>query len=126
MKKAKIVKIDGKKFKLVIDTKLDIARGKYLNLEYPISSVELDDFIVFHYESKTKNLVGFTIIHLNEFRKIAKKIIRKIVHNHIKEEREYLKEKAEESVYNVIHGNNPYSFLSIPQPFWHKDRSLYR
>jgi len=120
MAKIRNIVISGRKFQVAVDEELDTATGKFLKYKYPISSKEIDDFLVMHYEGKSGQLVGFTIKHLKEFVKMVKKAIS----NHIKrqqlKEKEYLKEKAQEAVYKVISGEERFGILSIPEPFWHK------
>lgn len=120
MAKTKITVIGGRKFKVSVDEELDTATGKFLKYQYPISSKEIGDFMVMHYEKKTSQLVGFTIIHLKEFVRMVKKAISNHIGKEKLKEKEWLKERAQQAIYEVISGEIRSGIFSIPEPFWHK------
>lgn len=115
--------LNNKKFKIIINWKHNTALANFITDE-PLLSVEMDDYVVLHYGSKTKDLMGFTILHLKEFLKYIKTNLKRYIREQKLKDQEWLKQKAEQSIYNVINKKQYRSFWQIPQPFWHMP--LYR
>ncbi|MBI4655297.1 MAG: hypothetical protein HY746_00975 [Elusimicrobia bacterium] len=110
--------LNSKKFKVIINLEHNTASANFVTNETIISS-EIDDYIVLHYGEQTKTLVGFTILHLQEFFEYIEAKFKKYVEEKRLKEQEWLKRKAEESIYKVISEKKYRSVFQIPEPLWH-------
>lgn len=124
MAKAKVMEraIQNRKFRIAIDKELDTATGKFVHYKYPISSREIDDFIVLHYENKSGRLIGFTILHLRRFMAILDKRAKNRKKEQRLKEKQWLKERAQQAIYEIIRDRQIYDLFYLPEPFWHKGR----
>lgn len=104
----------GQTFKISINKALNIAAVEFKGVQDPVTSVDIDEHMIFHYNARTRELVGFTILHLKEFCTALRK---KLTAAHLKE-REWLKRRAAESIYRAFHERKMLNIYQIPQPLW--------
>ena len=106
--------INGQKFKITVNKAYNIASVEFSAINEPVTSVDINEYVLFHYGSKSKNLLGFTVLHLKEFCQSIRKHFKEVQLH----EKDWLKRRAIESIYKAIHDGKMLNVYQIPQPLW--------
>lgn len=106
--------LNGQTFKVTMNKARNIAAVQFSAVDEPVTSVDINEYVLFHYGSKSKDLIGFTILHLKEFCQSLKKHLKEIKMR----DQDWLKQRAIESIYKAISSRQMLNIYQIPQPLW--------
>ncbi len=95
-----------------IDHKSNTMTTRISKINYPIATREVDEFMAFHYEVKSKRMVGLTVVHLSEFMaEMKQKVKQKEARMQAKR---WFKERAAQSVFALCKEKRWEEFYTIP------------